>query len=199
MSTRKKTMLMMFADYAECLIWQLLGLFILSWMLKFSWGDAAYSLIFCIVFFSHIYSRAHRAAKRDSHYKDLRRTPAEGLLLATPLAVFNLLLIVIFALIQKNIIPIRNIVITTTYSFPDNEPRIATDILLIDYLSIFVRFWFGMLAGFIKEKLSWSLLLLVPLLTALGGFLGYFAGRKKYYFSETLVKTITKVKDKFNE
>ncbi len=199
MTNRKKAMLMMFADYLLCLLLQLFGLFIFAWMLSYSWGYPAYSALFSLILFGLLYSRAHNTAKRDLKQKDLHRTAAEGLILATPLAAFNLLLILLFALIQSNIIPIRDIVMNTVYSFPDNEPRVATDVLLIDYITPFIRIWFGMLIGFMQENTSALLLLLNPVLTLAAGFLGYLAGRRKFYLSDLIFSAKEKVKDKFNE
>lgn len=198
MPNRKKTMLMMFVDYLICLLVQLLGLFVLSWMLQYDWGGPVYSIIFCLLLFGLIYSRAHSKAERDLKRKSLQ--PAyEGLLLALPLAAFNLILILLFALIQKNIIPIGNIVTNTVYTFPDNEPRIATDILLMDYITSGIRIWFGTLLGFMSDKTSAALLLISPAITLLAGFCGYWAGGHKFFISEVIFSAKEKVKDKFNE
>ncbi len=199
MTIRKKTMLMMFADFGVCLALQLIGLFILSWMFRFSWGYVVYSIIFTLIFFGMIFSRAHNTAKRNLLHKDLTKTKAEGLLLAAPLAIFNTLLIVLFALIQSNIIPLRDLVVNTIYTFPDNAPRIATDVFLIDYIIGFLRIWFGGLIGFMPEKTTPLILLISPASTLLAGFLGYFAGLKKFYLLDMFIVAKKKVVNKFNE
>ncbi|MBR5236881.1 MAG: hypothetical protein IKW06_05900 [Clostridia bacterium] len=199
MTARKKAMLFMFVDYMVCLLLQLIGLLILSWMFRFSWGYVAYSIIFTLIFFGMIFSRAHNTAKHNLLHKDLTKTRAEGLLLASPLAIFNTLLILLFALIQANIIPLRDLIIDTVYSFPDNAPRIKTDVFLIDYITGFMRVWFGGLIGFMPEKTSPLVLLVSPASTLLAGFLGYFAGLKKFYLLDVLVTAKKKIVDKFNE
>jgi len=199
MNIRKKAMLMMFVDYLICLGLQLLGLLIFSWMFRFSWGYLAYSVIFILVLFGLVYSRAHNTAKRDLKHKIVRGPYTEGLLLALPLTAFNLLVIVLFALLQSNIIPIGDNVVKILYSFPENEPRVATEVLLIDRVTPVVRIWFSHLVGFMSEKTSAFTLLISPVVTILGGFFGYYAGTRKFYISEVIAKAQNKVKDKFNE
>ncbi len=198
MSNRKKTMLMMFVDYLICLLLELFGLIVFAWMLNFSWGYPAYSVLFTLVLFGMLYSRAHNAAERNRKRKELKPV-TEGLLLAVPLTVFNLLVILIFTLMQYNIIPVRDVLMNTLYSFPDDAPRVVTKLYLIDYITPIVRVWFGHLVGFMQEGTSPLLLLISPLITLAASFAGYFAGMKQFYISDVIFKTKEKVKEKFNE
>ncbi len=199
MTNRVKTMLMTFVDYLLCMVLQLLGLFIFSWLINFSWGYPVYSVIFTLVLFGMLYIRTHKAAKRDLRKKENCPGLSEGIIMVLPLAVLNFLIILLFGLIQYNIIPIRDMVISTVYTFPDNEPRVMTEISLLDTITPFVRIWFGVLVGFMTEKTSALVLLVMPVLTLLAGFLGYLAGKKKFFLSDVLFSAKEKVKEKFNE
>ncbi len=198
MSIRKKTMLMLFVDYVVCLIIQFLFLLFSTWMFKADWVFKAYSLVFSLVFFGKLYSRTHKAAKRDLLHKELKPL-TEGLIMAAPLAIFNLLVILFFGLVKNNILPIRDVVVQSYYTFPDNEPRMITEVFFIDYLTTIVRVWFSSLIGFCQDSTPVLLLLVSPIMTLAAGFLGYVAGSKKFYLSDLIYKTKEKVKTKFNE
>jgi len=199
MTNRKKSMLLMFVDYLICVLVQVVALLFLSWLLKYDWGFLVYSVLMCLVVFGFIYSRAHKAAKKDLLHKDTKNMYTEGLLLALPLAVFHLLVIGIYAAFLYRIIPFADAVVNITYSFPDNLPRVKTMIRVIDYVTPVVRLWFGSVIGFMGDKTSVGALLLVPLVNLLGGMAGYFAGAKKFFISEKVFKVQNKIKDKFNE
>lgn len=198
MSNRKKTMLMLFVDYLLCLLLELFGLILFSWMLKFPWGYPAYSTLFTLVLFGLLYSRIHSAADRDRKHKELKK-PTEGLVMAAPLVCFNLLIILIYALMQYNVIPVRDVLMNTLYSFPDDAPRVVTKLYLIDYITPVVRIWFGHLVGFMTETTTPLLLLISPLVALAAVFLGYFAGGKRFYIADVIFKAKEKVKEKFNE
>ncbi len=199
MTNRKKSMLLMFVDYLICVLVQVVALLFLSWLLKYDWGFSLYSVLMCVVVFGFMYSRAHNAAKKDLLHKDLKNIYTEGLLLALPLAVFNLLVIGIYAAFLYRIIPFGDAVVNITYSFPDNLPRVKTMVRVIDYVTPFVRLWFGSVVGFMGDKTPVVVLFLVPLVNLLGGMVGYFAGAKKFFISEKVFKVQNKIKDKFNE
>ncbi len=199
MTNRKKTMLMLFVDYLLCLLLQMLGVFLFSWVLNFSWGYVVYSIFFCSVLFGMMYVRVHNAAKRDLRNREKEHRATEGLIMAAPVAGFNLLLIVGFVLIRSNIIPLGNVVMSTSYSFPDNAPRVATEVLFIDYLTPFIRFWFSALSGFFGKSTRWAVLLIMPLLNLAAGYLGYLARMKKFFLADKVFNAGEKVKEKFNE
>ena len=199
MTNRKKTMLMMFVDYLICVLVQVVALLFLSWLLKYNWGFPLYSGLMCLVVFGFVYSRAHRAAKKDMLYKDLKNIYTEGLLLTLPLAIFNVLVIGIYVAFVYDIIPYGDAVINITYSFPENLPRVKTVVRLLDYITPVVRLWFGSVVGFMGEKTSVGVLFLVPIVNLIGGLAGYFAGAKKFFISEKIFKAQNKLKDKFNE
>lgn len=195
----KKDMLMTFVDYFIVLLLSFFGLLVFSWMLEFSWGYTAYSAIFCLILFGMIYSRAWNRAKKDIKQKIEIISVKNGIKMALPLLLFNLLVILLFALIQSNIIPIRDLVLRITYEFPENQPRVEHQIIFLDMLTPYIRIWFAYLVGFMGEITSVLVLLLSPALIFSGGILGYFAGMKKFYISEVILATKEKVKEKFNE
>jgi len=199
MSNIKKTMLLLFVDYIICAVVQILGLVFFSWLLKYSWGYPAYSVAACLLLTGLVYVRVHNAATRDVKRKLERNPYAEGIYLALPLAICNLLFIGLFVLLQANIIPLRDVVVKTMYSFPDDAPRVMTEVRVIDYVTPFVRLWFGMAVGFLGEQTQALRLLIVPAVILMGGWLGYVAGIKNFCLSEKLTGMMTKIKNKFNE
>ncbi len=198
MTNRVKTMLMLFLDYGLCLLLALLCLLGFSMLFKFTWMNILYSVFFCLVLFGLLYSRTHRAAKKDMLHK-VERPWYEGLVMALPLAILNLVLALGFALIQSNVIPVRDIVLETSYSFPDNSPRVVTDFLLIDGVIPVIRFWFATLVGFMPESTNAAPLFVMPLLNLAAGLLGYVAGKKKFFLSDHIFIAKEKFKEKFNE
>ncbi|MBR6728752.1 MAG: hypothetical protein IKL80_01200 [Clostridia bacterium] len=199
MQNRTKSSLFMFLDYLLSLLLQFFGLFLFSWVLANDWGTVFYSAIFTLVLFGLIYSRAHKAAIKDVKHKELRPVYTEGLHLAAPLAVFNLIIVVLYALLDAGIIPAKDVLVQTLYSFPDNQPRFATEVFLFDYIVPVVRLWFGSLVGFIGSATPALVLLINPAVILAGGFAGYLAGTKKLYISEKIAEIIQKIKEKFNE
>ena len=197
----KKNSWLMLVDYLLVLLLSIFGIFILSWMLDYSWGYWVYSGVFTLIFFALIYSRAWNTAKKELRNKERAPKFSDGFIISLPLLVFTLLITVAFGLIYYNIIPIRNNVIDIVYSFQANEPRVRTEILLIDYLTPIVRLFCAPLIGFMQEagKTSPIIMLLLPALTVVASMLGYFLGMKKYYISDEIMKVSEKVKEKFNE
>ena len=198
MSKRVKTMLMMFLDYGLCLLLSLLTLAVFAMLFKFTWANITFSTLVCLAMFGLVYSRSHRAAKSDMLYK-VERSWYEGLMLVLPLAVLNFVLALAFTLIQIDLVPVRDIVVDISYSFPDNAPRVANEILLIDAITPVVRLWFAPIIGYMRESTPGALLFVVPLINLVGGFLGYIAGQKKFFLSDYIFVAKEKVKEKFNE
>lgn len=199
MSNRKKTMFFLLGDYLFCLVLQLIAMAAFYKIFNYAWGMYAYTIFFLALLFTSIYRRTWRAAKRDLHIKENRPGMHEGLIMVLPLVIINLLIATVYGLIQANVIPIRDIVVNTVYSFPDYEPRIARDVLLLDKITPWVRFWFSSLLAFMRDKTPVAILFILPALNLFAGILGYIAGRKKFFFSEHVFVAKEKVKEKFNE
>lgn len=197
----KKSSLFMFLDYLLVLFLSVFGIFIFSWMLEFSWGYPVYSVIFTLVFFGMIYSRSWKTAKKELKNKERVPKLTDGILVALPFAIFNVVVIIAFALVFYNIIPIRDNVVNIFYSFEPNEARVRNEVTLIENLIPIVRIWFAPFIGFMQtaNKTSPLIMLLSPVLTIGASVLGYFLGMKKYYISDSIVNVTEKVKEKFNE
>lgn len=189
-----------FVDYLLIIVFSLLGLMILAWMLGNPIGEAVYSTIFTLVLFGLIYSRAWNTAKRDiKTYNNEQPYWYKGLIMCIPLLAFNLLIAGLFALVQANIIPVRDIVVSATYSFPENEARQLVETTFGMAVTPFVRVYFSNLVGFLGGGTPPVVLFAGQLVIPVAAFLGYYAGMRKFYLSEVITKTSGKVKDKFNE
>ena len=192
----KKNSWLMLVDYLLTLILSIFGIFILSWMLDYSWGYWVYSGVFTFIFSALIYSRAWNTAKRELRNKERKPRVSDGVILSLPLLVFTSLIVIAFGLIYYNIIPIRDNVVDIVYSFKANEPKLRTEILLIDYLTPIVRLIFAPLIGFMHKvgKTSPLTMLIIPALTVCASTLGYYLGMKKYYISDEIMKVSTKLR-----
>jgi hypothetical protein len=192
-------MWMTFVDYLIVLLLSFFGLMVFSWLLGFSWGYAVYGAVFCLVLFGMIYARGWNAAKKDGKDKTRDAEIVNGIRLIAPLVLFNLIVILLFALVKYNLLPVRDLIVKTVFEFPENQPRIEHQITFYDTLTPYIRVWFSYLVGFMGEATAVSVLLISPVLIAGGGVLGYFAGMKKFYISDVIFKTKEKMKEKFNE
>lgn len=200
MISDKKCKLMLFVDYLIVLLLSLFGLMIFSWMLQYSWGFLLYSAFFVLVYFGMIYSRCWNKAKSDLKYQkdNLRGTKAFRLVL--PLTLTLLIFVLLFVLIQYNIIPIRDLVTDVHYILEENQPRKAENVILFSSVVPVMRILFAFLNGFQPTDSTQALVFLIaPAVTVLAGFAGYCAGMKKFYLSEVIFRAQQKAKDKFNE
>lgn len=200
MISDRKCKLMLFVDYLLTLLLCLFGLFILSWMLNFSWGYIAYSVLFTLIFFGLVYSRCWNKAKSDLKYRKDTVKVTNALRMVAPLTIFFLVIAALFALIKFNIIPIRDLVTEVRYVLEENQPRQIHNVVLFDAIVPVIRILFSFLIGFQPAGSTSALTLLIaPVATVLAGVLGYYAGMRKFYISEVIIKTQQKAKDKFNE
>ncbi|MBQ9915338.1 MAG: hypothetical protein IJO50_04250, partial [Clostridia bacterium] len=90
MTNRVRTMLLFFVDYLLCIVYQILGLILLSWALDFSWAMPVYSTLFTIVLFSQMYRRGKKAAGRDLRNHEKKPLFFDGVLMVLPLVLFQL-------------------------------------------------------------------------------------------------------------
>lgn len=189
-----------YIDYLLLLLLSLLGLLVFSFLLGQRWGNILYSVLFLLVFFGLIYSRAWNTAKKDiKQYNNAEPYWYKGLIMSLPLLAFQLLIIGVYGLISANIIPLRDIVVHTTYAFPDNAVREVVSTTLGEALIPIIRLWFGYLIGFMTDDTPVWLLLLGQLVIPAAGFIGYFAGMKKFFLTDVIVSGGKRVKEKFNE
>lgn len=200
MITDRKCKLMLFVDYLLTILISAFGLMILSWIFEFGWGKIAYSIIFTLVFFAFVYCRMWNKAKSDIKYQKEKANLGHAFKMILPLAIFLTIVVAVFGLIKYNIIPIRDVVTDIQYILEENQPRQIREVLLIDNLNLIMRALFIFLVGFLSSETTSALVLFIaPAVVVVAGLLGYFAGTKKYYLSETIANAQQKVKDKFNE
>ncbi len=191
----------LFIDYLLMIVFTIIGLLIFAWLMGSQTGQVVFSAVFTLILFGMIYSRTWNTAARDiKSYTDDTPYWYKGLVMCIPLLALNLLIIAVYALIYTNVIPIRDLVVGTTYVFPEGQPRELVETRLISVLVPIVRLWFGNLVGFLPAEDTNPLLLLAgQLVIPVAAFLGYFAGSKEFYLSALLLRSSKKVKEKFNE
>lgn len=200
MISDKKCKLMLFVDYLIALLLSLFGLMIFSWLLNYSWGFPLYSVLFTLIYFGLVYSRCWNKAKSDLKYQKEEMHFTRAFRLVLPLTLTLSVLILLFALIQYNIIPIRDLVTDVHYILEENQPRRAESITLFSSVVPVMRILFAFVNGFQPtESTHAAVFLIVPAVTLLAGFAGYSAGKNRFYLSELFFKAQQKAKDKFNE
>lgn len=113
-----------------------------------------------------------------------------------PLVIFDVILAVFYCLCEFDIIPLKDVIVKSYYSFPDNAKRELLSISVFDYIGVVVRLWFMYLITFFKNGF---VLFLAPLLSFVSAMLGYYLGDKNIQISSGYLKLTEKAKDKFNE
>ncbi len=195
MSNRVKTMLLFFVDYLLCIVYQLLGMLLLSWALDFSWTMPVYSILFTLVLFSQMYRRGKKAAGKDLRNHEKKPLLFDGLLMVLPLVLFQLAIILGYVWLKTS--PVGSTVVQVIYSFPDNLPRAIKEITLSQSLVPYLRIWFGSIMGFMGRGFSVPIALLVPLSHLLAGTFGYLAGLKRVYILDIIIDCWRAIWDRF--
>lgn len=194
---RKKYYVLPFLDNLLAVLVSLLfTMFFGSWFQMKAFGIAM-GLIMTLVMCGFVYSRMWKLSRKNTRY-GYGLKPSDGVKFVLPLAIFSLLVILFFFLAQQNIIPLKEIVLKTYYTFPDNQPRVAVHISPFDYVTIFTRFWFAYLLGF-SQNTHVYIFVIAPILMVLSGALGFRLGAENKEVLDQYVKTVKKAKDKFNE
>lgn len=186
-----------FADnFLAVLISLLFTVFFGSWFGNAIFGfimGVALTLVMC----GFIYSRMWKLSRKNTRYGyDLPKDTAIRCVL--PLCIVSFLLILIYLLADHNIIPLRDMVLKTYYTFPDNQPRELISVSPFDYLTVITRFWFSYLLPFTQTPSAW-LFCLSPILTAISAVLGFRLGAENKEMLDGYVKVVNKAKEKFNE
>lgn len=194
---RKKYYFLPFVDnILAILIATLFTMFFGSWFTFRPFGifvGVILTLVMCGLF----YSRMWKLSRKNTRY-DLGLTRYDGIKFVLPVAIFSLLLVLFYILADKNIIPLREIVIKTYYTFPENAPRVPVDISYFDYFTMAVRVWFTYSLGLMQKTNIWVLLVL-PFLMVLSGAVGFSLGAKNKEVLNEYLNVAEKVKKKFNE
>jgi len=144
-----------------------------------------------------IYSRMWKLGRRNMRY-NLELGKSSAIKFVLPLIIFHLLLILLFFLSDKGLLPFKEMVLRTYYTFPDNLPRVAIKITVFEYIKMSVRLWFSYFLAFSESTKVW-ILILAPLLTAISSVLGFIMGSKNKEVTEGYYKTAKIIKNKFNE
>lgn len=196
MNTKKYYFLPFLDHVLAVLVSLLFTMFFGSWFTNRIFG-AVMSVVFTLVMCGFIYSRMWKLSRKNTRYGYGLKKDA-GVHFVLPLAIFSLVLIFIFVLAKHNILPLKDTIIKSYYTFPDNLPRALVHITSFDYLSVVVRFWFAYLWGFAQNIPVW-LLCLSPVLTVISAAIGFRMGSENKEVIEAYAKVVDKAKDKFNE
>ncbi len=198
MSNRVKTMLWFFADYAFCIMCQLLGVVLLSWAFRFSWANPVYSILFCLLLFCRFYIRGKKAGKIDLRNHDKKPLAFDGILMVLPLVLVHLVIILCYELLRANVIPFAHVVTNTIYSFPLDAERVVEIIHLPETLVPYLRIWFGSVMGFMGKGYNGWIALLVPVMSLMAAGGGYLAGIRKFYILDFLIERWESIIERFN-
>lgn len=196
MNTKKYYFLPFLDNLLASLVSLLFTMFFGSWFENQIFGVVS-GVFMTLVMCGFIYSRMWKLSRNNTRY-DYGLKPSDGVRFLLPLVIFHLALILFFFLAQSDIIPLKNIVLKTYYTFPDNLPRVPVCISPFDYVTVFTRFWFSYMLGFSQETHLW-LMLTFPVLTLLSGVLGFRLGAENKEMLEGYVKASKKIKKKFSE
>lgn len=172
------------------LLFMILG----SWMsIRAVAAIATFFMLFTLC--GRVYVRMWKLSERNTkrQYGLTRENFAKFLL---PLVIFDLAIILIYCLSTWGVLPLDEIITKSYYTFPDNAPRELMTISVLDYIVIFVRFWFLYL---VCMPFNGFVLLLAPVLTFVSGILGYNFGAKSKQILQSYINITDKAKKKFNE
>ncbi len=142
-----------------------------------------------------IYVRMWNLSRKNTRYH-YGLTKIDFLKFILPLVIFDLVIIIFYCLSEANIIPLKNVIITSYYEFPDDAKRELVKISLFDYVTPFVRAWFSYLVNVLKNS---YILFLAPVLSFISAMLGYVLGDKNIEILNMFLNVTKKAKDKFNE
>ncbi|MBR4874531.1 MAG: hypothetical protein IKU87_01750 [Clostridia bacterium] len=193
----KKYYFLPFLDNALAVLISLLfSLLFASW---FSFKPFAIPLgiAMTLVMCGLIYSRMWKLGRRNVRY-NLGLKKSSSIKFVLPLIIFHLLLILLFFLSDKGLLPFKGMVLRTYYTFPDNMPREAINITVFEYIEMCVRLWFSYFLAFSESTKVW-ILILAPVLTFVSSVFGFMMGSKNKEVTEEYYKTAKFIKKKFNE
>lgn len=195
MPNKKKFYFLPFLDNLKAIGMSILFMFVFgSW-----YNNTVFRTIFTIISLlflcGFIYSRMWKLGKKNvQRYWKLKLSDCVKFML--PLVIFEAAIIVFYFLCEKNIIPLRDIVIKTYYSFPENLPRELVKISVFDYVIPVINLWFSYLTGVAASPLVYLIAPVFSLFSAVFGFKMGMSGKElqMYY-----IEASDKAKDKFNE
>ena len=113
-----------------------------------------------------------------------------------PLVIFDLVIVIFYCLCELNVIPLKNIIVATYYTFPDNAKRELVEISLFEYIAPCVKAWFSYLICILHNGFVFFI---APILSFVSAMLGFKLGAKDKQIINVFLKVTQKAKDKFNE
>lgn len=192
-----KYYLLPFLDYVlSLLICLLFTVFFSSWF-TFRPFAIVFGIAMTLTMCGMVYSRFWKLSRKNIRY-GYGFKASDEIKFIIPLSVFCLVLVLFYILTENNVIPFRDIIVKTYYTFPDNLPRVKVDVTLFDRFNSVMRIWFMYFLAFM-EKTKWYVLIFAPFLTFLSAALGIVLGAENKEVLEGYVKVSDKIKDKFNE
>ena len=196
MNTKKYYFLPFLDNLLAVLISFLFTMFFGSWFQNKVFG-VIMGLIMTLVMCGLIYSRMWKLSRKNTRY-GYGLKPASGIKFVLPLAIVSAAIALFFFLAQIDVVPLKDTVLKTYYTFPDNLPRVPVHITWFDYETVFTQFWFMYFLGFPQEIRIW-LFAAAPVLMLLSAALGFQLGAENKEVLEGYVKAVNKAKKKFNE
>ncbi len=186
-----------FLDYLLAILISLLFTALFGSWFTFRPFAIVFGVIMTLVMCGMIYSRFWKLSRKNVRYNHGLETVDE-IRFILPLTIFCAVLILLYILAESNILPFRDIIVKSYYTFPDNLPRVKVDITLFDRFNSLIRFLFIYFLAFM-EKTRWYVLIFAPFLIFISAILGIKFGAENKEFINGYVKVTNKLKDKFNE
>lgn len=177
-----------------------IGIGILFIFIFGSWYDNAvfrtvFTLISLIFLCGFMYSRMWKLGKKNTQRQwGLKLSDCVKFML--PLVIFEVVIIIFHFLCEKDVISLRDIVIKSYYSFPENLPRELVKISVYDYVIPAINLWFAYLTGVASSGLVY---LIAPIFSLGAAIFGFEMGTARKELQDYCIKTTEKIKDKFNE
>lgn len=177
-----------------------IGIGLLFMFIFGSWYNNAifrtvFTMISLLFLGGFIYSRMWKLGKKNTQRKwGLEISDCVKFML--PLIIFEVAIIIFYFLCEKNIIPLRDIIIKSYYSFPENLPRELVKVSVFDYVIPVINLWFSYLTGVAATPLVY---LIAPAFSLASAVFGFKMGSGGKELQDYYIKATDKVKDKFNE
>ena len=110
---------------------------------------ATFFMIFTLC--GRVYVRMWNLSRRNTRYR-YGLTQTDFLKFILPLVIFDVVLILFYILCEYGIIPLKDVIVTSYYNFPEDAKREFIEVSLFEYLTPFVRAWFLYMTGILKNS-----------------------------------------------
>ena len=142
-----------------------------------------------------IYVRMWNLSRRNTRYH-YGLTKFSFLKFILPLVIFDLVFIIFYILCEYDVIPLKNVIVTSYYNFPDDAKRELIEVSLFEYITPFIRAWFAYLVNILKNSF---IFFTAPVLSFISAMAGYKLGADDKQILELFIKVTKKTKEKFEE